>query len=157
MKNILGIAFKYEDDKLYRLNKYTNEWSCCSNLKGNNKGYIRIKINKKMYYLHRLIYKYFNEEWDLTDTSYNNLIDHIDINPSNNKIENLRIVNNSQNTRNQNKKENCSSTYRGVCWHKSNSKWGASICINYKLKHLGYFANEEEAHLAYKKVYDENT
>ena len=107
------------------------------------------------YYLdHCLTFrKYFNEDFDLTDTSHNNQIDHININKLDNRIENLRVVNHSQNSRNQNKKENCSSKYKGVCWDKN--KWKARISINYKLKHLGLFDNEEEAHLAYKKVYDE--
>ena len=154
IKNILGTAFKYEDDKLYRLNKQTNKWSCCSNLKGNKDGYINIGINKKKYRLHRVIYKYFNEDFDLT-YSHNNQIDHIDINPSNNKIENLRVVNNSQNSINKNKRKNCSSKYKGVSWYKKTNKWQAQISIDGKNKHLGLFANEEDAYLAYKKAYDE--
>ena len=155
IKNILGTDFKYEDDKMYRLNKYTNKWNCCNDLKGNKKGYIRIKINNKLYLLHRIIYKYFNEEWDITDSSSNNQIDHIDINPINNRIENLRRVNQSQNNRNKNKKKNCSSQYRGVSWYKPSNKWLAQINIAGKLKHLGYFTNEEEAREAYKKIYNE--
>lgn len=154
IKNILGCDFKYEDNKLYRLNKYTYEWTCCNDNKP-NKGYITIRINKKHYLLHRLVYKYHNDDFDITDTSYNNLIDHININPLDNKIENLRVVNHSQNCRNQNKKKNCSSKYKGVSWDKRNSKWEARIRIDGKKKHLGNFINEEEAHLAYKKVYDE--
>ena len=155
IKNILGAAFKYEDDKLYRLHKQTNKWCCCNNLHPTNKGYINIGINKKKYLLHRLVYKYHNEDFDITDRSSKNQIDHIDINPLNNKIENLRVVNNSQNCRNKKKKENCSSKYRGVCWEKRNSKWKAAICINSKVKHLGYFINEEEANECYKKAHDE--
>ena len=153
IKNILGIEFKYEDDKMYR--KFKTKWSCCSDVKPNNKGYIPIGINKKRYLLHRIIYKYFNEDFDITDTSYNNFIDHIDIDPTNNKIENLRVVNHSMNQRNKNKFKNCSSKYIGVSWFKRDSKWKATININRKVKHLGYFTNEEEAHLAYKKVYNE--
>ena len=154
IKNILECDFIYKDDKMYRLHKQTNKWTCCNDLKPNKDGYIRICINKKFYYLHRVIYKYFNEDFDLK-FSTNNQIDHIDINPLNNKIENLRVVNNSENCRNKNKKENCSSKYRGVSWYKPNNKWKANIRIDGKLKHLGYFDNEEDAYLAYKKVYDE--
>ena len=153
IKNINGTDFKYEDDKLYRLHKQSKKWNCC-NTKSNAK-YIQININKKLYYLHRVIYKYFNEDWDITDTSHNNLIDHIDIDPTNNKIENLRRVNNSENQRNQKKKKNCSSQYRGVSWHKRDSKWEAQISIDWKKKHLGQFDTEEEAAEAYKKKYNE--
>ena len=155
IKNILGTDFKYEDDKLYRLNKQTNKWSCCNNHKPFSKGYIQININKKRYLLHRLIYKYHNEDFDITDSSKNNQIDHIDINKSNNKIENLRVATCSQNQRNKNKFKNCSSKYIGVSWSKRDSKWRAEIKIDGKKKHLGSFDNEEDAYLAYKKEYDE--
>jgi len=154
IKNILGSDFKYEDDKMYRLHKKTNKWSCCNDLKPNKDGYIQININKKLYVLHRLIYKYFNEDWDIT-YSKNNQIDHFDIDHTNNKIENLRVATCSQNQRNKHKLKNCSSKYIGVSWNKRDKKWEARICIDRKNKILGHFTNEEEAHLAYKKKYDE--
>ena len=152
IKNILGVDFKYEDDKMYKINKKTNKWSCCNDVKS-DKGYIRIGINKKLYTLHRLIYKYHNEEWDLK-YSHNNQIDHIDINKSNNKIENLRVVNNSINQRNKNKLKNCSSIYKGVHWDKTKKKWVAQIRIDGKTIFLGHFKTEEEAHLAYQNKFD---
>ena len=154
IKNILGADFKYEEDKMYRFNMRHKKWNCCNNNKSNSK-YIQIKINKKMYQLHRIIYKYFNEDWDITDTLHNNQIDHININPLDNRIENLRVVNQSQNVRNQNKKPNCSSKYRGVSFYKRDKKWVAQISINGKSKHLGMFHNEEDAYECYKKKYDE--
>ena len=102
VKNINGVEFKYEDNKMYRLHKQFKKWLCCNDLK-TSKGYISVNINKKMYPLHRLIYKYHNEDWDIT-YSNNNVIDHININPLDNRIENLRLVNKSQNNRNQKKK-----------------------------------------------------
>ncbi len=152
IKNILGTDFKYENDKFYRLHKQTNKWNCCNDIKPFTK-YIRIEVNKKMYPLHRIIYKYFNPDWDMT-YSHNNQIDHININPIDNRIENLRVVNNSQNQRNQNKRKNCSSKYKGVSRHNKNNKWVANITINGKLKHLGMFDNEEDAYEAYKKEND---
>ena len=152
IKNILGSDFKYEDNKMYRLSKKHNKWTCCNDVKLDSRGYIRIRINKKLYQLHRIIYKYHNEDWDLT-YSYNNEIDHININPLDNKIENLRVVNNSQNLKNRNKFKNCSSKYKGVSWYKPTNKWRADILIDGKRKYLGYFTNEEEAHLAYKKAH----
>ena len=155
IKNILGVDLKYEDNKLYRLDNRNKKWSCCNDNTPNNKGYIVFAINKKRYLLHRIIYKYHIEEWDITDTSRDNQIDHININPLDNRIENLRVVNHSINTRNQKKLKNCSSKYKGVCWHKRDSKWLAQIRIDGKIKHLGSFTNEEEAYECYKKVYDE--
>jgi len=154
IKNILGCDFKYENDKMYRLNKRTNEWSCLNDNKPMPL-YIRIVINDKKYLLHRIIYKYFNPDWDITDTSTNNYIDHKDQNKLNNKIENLRVFNNSQNQRNKNKKSNCSSKYTGVNKLKNDKKWRARISINGISQHLGLFDTEEEAYNEYKKKYDE--
>ncbi|KAL4513614.1 hypothetical protein Ndes2526B_g05222 [Nannochloris sp. 'desiccata'] len=41
------------------------------------------------------------------------------------------------------------SKYRGVVWHKSNSKWEARIYEAGKQRFLGYFSNEDEAALTY--------
>lgn len=41
------------------------------------------------------------------------------------------------------------SEYRGVCWHKSNSAWKASILVNGRNTHIGYFADESKAAQAY--------
>jgi len=154
IKNILGCKFKYENDKMYRLNIRNNKWNCCSDLKPNKLEYINVKINKKDYKLHRIIYKYFNPDWDL-EFSYNNQIDHININKLDNRIENLRLATCSQNRRNQNKKPNCSSKYIGVSWDKKVNKWVAQISINNKVKHLGLFDTEEDAYECYKKKYEE--
>ena len=77
------------------------------------------------------------------------LIDHIDNNPLNNRIENLRLCNLSENARNANKRVDNSSGYKGVSWHKQSSKWVAQITVNGKRKHLGFFKDKEEAHEAY--------
>eukprot|EP00887_Chlorella_sp_A99_P003573 scaffold7.g3573.t1 len=41
------------------------------------------------------------------------------------------------------------SRYRGVVWHKSNSKWEARIYEGGRQKFLGYFVNEDAAAMAY--------
>ena len=152
IRNILGADFKYEDDKMYR--KLKTKWNCLSDNKVDKLGYIRLSINNKRYYLHRLIYKYHNEDWDITDISTKNQIDHININPLDNKIENLRIVNQSQNNRNRTKLKNCSSKYIGVSWFARDKKWQVSIKISGKSKNLGTYETEEEAHKVYQIEYD---
>ena len=155
IKNILNCNFKYEDNKMYRFNKIKKVWTCCSDLKPRPK-YIRIEINKKYYPLHRIIYKYFNEDWDITDISKDNIIDHFNNDTLDNRIENLRVLSNSQNNRNAKKRKNCiNSKYIGVrkC---SKNKWRAEIRIDGKKKHVGQFETELEAAEVYKKKYDES-
>jgi hypothetical protein len=43
------------------------------------------------------------------------------------------------------------SKYVGVTWHKDKKAWKASIMINSKSKHLGYYQNEKEA----ARIFDE--
>ena len=154
-KILLGHAFKYENDKLYKIDKRTKKLTCLNDNKPDARGYIRIGINGKHYYLHRLIYLYHNPDWDIYDISPENEIDHDNITISNNKIENLRILDSSGNNRNKNKRENCSSIYRGVNWDKRQNKWRAQISINGKTIHLGCFEDENEAGFMYLTAYDE--
>ena len=108
----------------------------------------RITINRKNYYLSRILFKAHNNDWNITDISKNNQIDHINRNALDNRIENLRILTSQQN--------NFNKTAKGYHWHKQNNKWEAQICINRKIKYLGQFTEEEDARQAYlnaKEIY----
>jgi hypothetical protein len=48
-----------------------------------------------------------------------------------------------------------SSQYKGVCWDKKSNKWRVDIKVDGKLKYLGTFTDEYEAHLAYQKALNE--
>ena len=78
-------------------------------------------------------------------------IDHRDHDGLNNQKGNLRFCTVSENAMNNRKRENTSSIYKGVHFHKRDKKWLASIKINGKTIHLGYFASETDAALAYNK------
>jgi len=71
----------------------------CKPLK--NYPYIHIRINRKSYQLHRLVYLLYNPNFDIDDSSTNNSIDHRDNNKLNNSIENLNLVNHTQNGQNR--------------------------------------------------------
>ena len=45
-----------------------------------------------------------------------------------------------------------SSQHRGVHWNKASGKWEAQICVNGKRRHLGCFADEEQAAAAYREA-----
>jgi hypothetical protein len=75
-------------------------------------------------------------------------IDHIDGNPANNKLSNLRLATPGQNSHNTRKVDGMTtSKYKGV--KKVNNRWRAYINYEGKRLHLGYHATEEEAALAY--------
>jgi len=50
------------------------------------------------------------------------------------------------------KRSEKTSKFIGVCWHKQDKKWRASIQIEGKIKHLGSFFYEEEAAKAYQNA-----
>lgn len=77
------------------------------------------------------------------------VVNHIDLNPLNNNINNLEIVTQRENANRKHLKS--TSKYVGVHWCKTKCKWISSIRINGKLKFLGHFNNEHTAHLAYQK------
>jgi len=76
-------------------------------------------------------------------------IDHRDITPSNNRLDNLRLATVNQNGTNKKKEPHKTSKYKGVCWNKRDKIWRVAIRINGKIKHLGNFHDEYKAHLAY--------
>lgn len=76
------------------------------------------------------------------------VVNHKDFNRTNNNKYNLEIVTTRVNSNKKHLKS--SSKYTGVNWHKRDEKWTACIRINGRLKHLGYFLNEYDAHLAYE-------
>ena len=70
------------------------------------------------------------------------VVDHKDNNPLNNRLENLQLLSNRENT---SKDRGGSSKYTGVAWDKNRNKWQSRIIINGKAKYLGSFDLEEEA------------
>ena len=76
------------------------------------------------------------------------IVDHINNDRLDNRLENLQIITQRENTSKD--KKNKSSIYVGVTWHKANNKWVSNIRINGKKIHLGCFNTELEASEAYK-------
>ena len=104
-----------------------------------NKGYIAIQGNsnyKGSVYGHHFAWymTYGNVDFDE--------LDHIDNNPLNNKISNLRIADRQLQNRNRGKS-------KGYIFDSSRNKWLARIFINRKAIYLGRYDTEEEARQAY--------
>ena len=110
------------------------------------RGYLKVQINKIVYSTHRLVWVLFNKEIPIDKQ-----IDHIDRNPSNNKIENLRLVDSVANA--LNKKCKTSNTgIRGVS--KDRDYYKVSFTINCKSIHVGNFKNLEEAQKIAEEYYN---
>ncbi len=81
------------------------------------------------------------------------VVDHINNIKTDNRIENLQSITQRQNCSKD--KKNKTSKYTGVTWHKVSNKWVSYIYVNNKIKNLGLFNTEYEAHLAYQKTLEE--
>ena len=98
-------------------------------------GYAVTTRNRKNIKMHKLI----------TNTTKEEIIDHINNNPLDNRKSNLRICNAQQNVFNSSTPKNNTSGFKGVYWNKSKNKWEVKIGLNYKNIHIGRFADKEEA------------
>lgn len=73
------------------------------------------------------------------------LIDHKNGNGLCNSKTNLRVVTHAQNMQNRQLDRRNQSGCTGVCWYPQKNKWQVSIMAEGKRKHLGHFANLEDA------------
>ncbi len=109
-------------------------------------GYIRVCINGSYFSAHRIIWALAHNRWPLCT------IDHIDGDVLNNNIDNLRDVSNQVNLKNSSLSIRNKSGTTGVYWMQKRNKWFASICVNSRLKYLGYFDLKIEAINARKRA-----
>lgn len=93
----------------------------------------------RFYKAHRCVYALAHGVWPSEQ------IDHIDGNPGNNAVENLRDVPNSINSRNQCRRSTNTSGVVGVSWCKRRGKWQAYAGADGRRVHFGYFTTTEEA------------
>ena len=110
-------------------------------------GYVRIRIDGRRYFAHRLAWLYVTGEWPKQE------IDHIDGMSDNNRFANLREATRGENRRNSRKGKETKSQFKGVVYapysRSKTRKWRAIITAAKRTHHLGYFETPEEAHAAY--------
>lgn len=104
-----------------------------------SRGYLRIRVDGKKYFAHRLAWLYVHGEWPEHE------LDHVNRDRADNRIANLRPASDTQNQRNRGIQRNNSSGVTGVYWRPADRKWQAMIKINKKLISLGVFALKGDA------------
>jgi len=104
----------------------------------NKAGYRQVKIDRKLYYTHRLIFLMHYGFMPVT-------VDHIDGNKQNNKPENLRAASYRQNNCNTKVRKNNTSGVKGVYWSSTFNSWHVRVFKNGKAVVSKYFKSFNEA------------
>lgn len=102
-------------------------------------GYRKGRIHRVLYRAHRVAWALHHGSWPAGH------IDHVNGDRSDNRIANLRDVDRSTNQRNMRTPSDNTSGRIGVWWNKANGKWIAEIRAAGEKKHLGSFAQFEDA------------
>lgn len=103
------------------------------------RGYRQIKVDGTKYPAHRLAWMYVFGDWP------KKVVDHIDRNPANNRISNLRDTSHTINSLNRSGSH--------LCATRNGKGWQAQIAIFGETVYLGQFRTREEASEVFKQVH----
>jgi hypothetical protein len=140
---------RYEDGALYWKKSYQSRFigrmAGCIHDGGPGHGiYWMIGIKDSYHYTHRIIFFYHHGYFP-------KLIDHINGNTLDNRIENLREADPKLNTINKKVRTNTKSGHKGVTWEKRHKGWRVRICdATGKRLTIGVYKELEAAASAYK-------
>lgn len=119
-----------------------------------NTGYLVVQLSlngkNKVFQVHQIVAMAFLNH---IPNGHKFVVDHINNNPLDNRVENLQIILSRVNTSKDRK--NCSSKFTVVTWHKVARKWIVQIVNKDKREYLGLYEDELEASIAYKKRLNE--
>jgi len=109
-------------------------------------GYVVVRADKVLYKAHRLAWLYVHGNWPTR------CVDHINGVRNDNRISNLRDVNQSVNMHNARRQRVGPSGVVGVTWDAARGKWKAQIRVMYKNTVLGRFVSKADAIAARKQA-----
>ena len=135
--------FKYKDGILHWKTRHKNSRKAKDDLEAgtvSTYGYKRVTHKQVKYYVHQLVFL-------LHHGFIPKMIDHIDGDCNNNKIENLREANKMTNAYNTPLYRKSKSGCKNVIWHNQHQKWAVRLIANKKSIHIGLYEDLELAEL----------
>ena len=105
-------------------------------------GYVKIKVNGKIYSAHRLAWLYMTGSFPTQE------IDHTNGDGADNRFSNLREASRTENNRNTKVRKNNTSGFKRVSKNR-HGKWVSHIHVEGRQHYLGSFDTPEAAHEAY--------
>jgi len=103
----------------------------------NPDGYLCVRLCRdgrcKTKFVHRLMAEIFHA------CQQGQIVDHINQRKTDNRIDNLRVCNPTQNRMNSGADKRSKTGYRGVAYYKPTGKYSAAVTKNGKRHHCGYF------------------
>lgn len=109
----------------------------------NDNGYRVGNINRVRYQAHRVVFALGHGRWPSA------LIDHIDLDRSNNRLDNLREATRQQNTWNKGLTVQNASGFKGVSLDRGTGRWISQVQHMGKVHFIGRFDSPEDAAFAY--------
>lgn len=107
-------------------------------------GYVTINLAGEAYQAHRLAWLYAYGVWPAAD------LDHINRVKNDNRIANLREATRDENYQNKTRYKRKTLGLPGAYYRAKTGRWESQINFQKRLRFLGSFATEQEAHEAYK-------
>ena len=130
--------FEYRDGVLYWKVRTSNRVRVGYPVGSLEQGYLKTSVLGQRMLVHRIIF--------LIHHGYlPDIVDHVDCNPLNNCIDNLRAATNNQNKHNGKMRVNNTSGVKGVYWNNQKGKWQAQICVDGRTRNLGRYDLLSEA------------
>jgi hypothetical protein len=149
---ILGENMDKSDDKF--LNELKNKFdydsisgrlllkgTCVDKSTTTSRGYRKIQFQSRGWLLHRLVFYYHNGYFPV-------VVDHVDGDVNNNKIENLNGCTQQENIEKARKFKTNKTGFKGVSYHKAANKYEGYFWKDYQKIYCGLWNTPEEAHEA---------
>ena len=113
-----------------------------------NRGYMATSLEGRRFLVHTLVFAYHNGYFPT-------MVDHIDGDRLNNRIENLRECDYNENGYNSKLRKDNTSGHKNVSWSRVMKKWCVRLGTNKKYQVVGYFDTVDNAALVAAKVREE--